>query len=219
MGLPIFLKYITSIFQVVFRYRHDPKFKRKVLTGKAFICSKHFKDCDVLTLSKKSFIKFGCLPTTDLPAKSHESETSLPRRPILKYKPDIAKKNIILSVRDMRTSWKPSAVPGWRFHEISEESVHLTCWEDKIYACPRVSLVVEEAEGNGSLKLSAAFKGVAAEAFSSALEFGSRTLPEMLQYLADISLCMGYASVPASSPWSLRTLAEVEGNEVVYEKR
>ena len=59
--------YKYSTLQVVFRYRYDTEFQRKVRSGKVSICSRHFRDSDIIRTSCRSYFRFGCLPTTNLP--------------------------------------------------------------------------------------------------------------------------------------------------------
>ena len=58
---------------MIFKYRYDIRFKQRVKLGKAFICEKHFSDDDIQRTVTKSWIKIGCLPSANIPVKSHQS--------------------------------------------------------------------------------------------------------------------------------------------------
>ena len=62
------------------------------MNGKVHICDKHFEASDIQQSSCKSWMKYGALPTQNLPAKSIESIPTQPRRIIKKH--EISKKNV-----------------------------------------------------------------------------------------------------------------------------
>ena len=60
-------KWSQYFSQVLFRFRDlsDKNFGKKCVDGKAFICSKHFKEKAIQKTNKKSWLKFGSLPLND----------------------------------------------------------------------------------------------------------------------------------------------------------
>ena len=65
---------------MLFKYRYNPDFKKKVMSGKVFICEKHFEASDIHISSKKSWIKHSCVPTLNFPSKPIESVPPKKRR-------------------------------------------------------------------------------------------------------------------------------------------
>nr|CAB3263150.1 uncharacterized protein LOC104265701 [Phallusia mammillata] len=67
-------------------YHRDPsnKFKDRIKQGKAFICSSHFNKDDIQSTTKRKWIKFGRLPSQNLPQKCFTTSISS-RRIIRKH--------------------------------------------------------------------------------------------------------------------------------------
>lgn len=204
--------------QILFQYRCDAKFKERIRNGQAYICFKHFKDSDFHRSNVRTTLKFGALPTKNLPKKSHHVKASRKRKSI-DNRSTVSKKRkpSIKSVADIMVSWKASEVRGWRIYQISRSAVHFTYYKiDLLHATPSISLLISEKD---ALEFSVAFGGVYAPKFSATLEFGTKTLENVLHYLLNSNVCSGYASVPNSISWAERNIPRIQEGDIIYNKR
>ena len=208
--------------QIIFRYRFDAAFKAKVQGGKSFICSRHFKDADILG-HLRAKLRFGSLPSQNLPEKSHDTKEPEKRRVMIKHNLPVKKEERpILTISDVLRQWVLCQPRGWRLHKISASALHLTYYNSEIlHATPSVSLLITEKDA--ALQLSVSYNGIYAIRFSHNLEFGSKSLGLMLQHLLDAKVCPGYDSIPddgtSTKDWSYRLIPRVQGNDVVLVKK
>lgn len=203
----------------MFRYRFDPCFKKRVVNGKAFICSKHFRPVDIIQTNCKSNLKFGCLPTVNLPIKSHQTVDPPERRKITKYTITEKKKmHKLLTLRDITQEWDCCQIQGWRIHHVSKSKVHLTYYKnDLMHFSPTISLLI--AEKDSELQFSIAYNGLYAPNFSESLGFADMSLKEFLQYLEGVKVCPGYDFVPDATGWECRKVSYVQEDKILYRRR
>ena len=132
-------------------------FKERVKNGKAYICSRHFDKDDIQKTSKKSVLKFGALPTKNLPQKSHPTKTPAPRKQIVKYEvPVKLKKTIqISSTMDIVQQFDKLAKSNWRMEsDEKKQALHFLYYKNFMHQhIPDVSLFITQEEKNSSLML------------------------------------------------------------------
>lgn len=136
----------SYVLQILYQFR-DPtvnKFRERILRGKVFICEKHFEINDIQQSSCKSWIKFGALPTQNLPQKRVQSKTSKPRRQIMKH-PVAAKqaKPAYTTISSLKDAYVKSHPIHWRMHCTSDAYIHFTLFKDHLlHAIPDHSILI-----------------------------------------------------------------------------
>ena len=104
------VKWSQEFCHVLYKYREksDNNFGKRIGDGKAYTCSAHFCEGDIQTNVSRSWIKFGKLPTQNMPEKSIKGKETPKRRQLIKYDvPTKVKKN--------------SCIDLWKiFHQLSD---------------------------------------------------------------------------------------------------
>lgn len=156
----------------------------------------------------------------NLPRKSHPCKIPEKRRLIEKVC-DIAtkeKKTSISTINSILNFWQTLQPNGWRCHQISEDAVHLTYYKNYfLHSTPDVSFLITEKDER--LQLCVAFAGEYATQLSATLEFGTKSLEDMLQYLVCMKVCEGYESVPNKAGWIEKKAPHMNDGRFGYTRR
>ena len=131
-------------------------FKQRVKLGKKFICEKHFNVDDIQTTVTKSWIKIGCLPSINMPVKSHQTIVKRRRDPVTHSFRDAtvaasasidinahpSKSSPLMemsSMNDVLHEYKSLNILKWRLNS-ETNFMHLTCHENiRMHAVASVS--------------------------------------------------------------------------------
>ena len=161
---------------MIFQYRYDASFKQKVKLEKAFICEKQLNDDDIQRTVTKSWIKTGCLPSANMPVKSHQSIIKKRREPVTHaYQHAVANEcatddidimepepSPILSLCDILAEFKSLNLTNWRVYSESK-FLHLTYYENlDLHGIASLSFLISELD-NGEMSFSIAKNGLYCE--------------------------------------------------------
>ncbi|XP_039249463.2 uncharacterized protein LOC120327129 [Styela clava] len=209
-------EWAQKFHQVVFKYRFSPNFKSKVEDGKVRICGDHFEDEDIQKTNKRSWIKFGALPTKCLPRKSHEVSPCPPRRIVPKYSStndcpsSSSQSSIYNSINEIITAFESITLKNWRMHRINAHKAHFTYYSNySLHATPEISLLICQFDQK-PFYFSCAFAGVYSSTISSTLSLRGISISILLKNLVDLTPCFGYNVVSTKSSWIPRSVAEIE---------
>ena len=214
---------------MIFQYRYDASFKQKVKLGKAFICEKHFNDDDIQRTVTKSWIKTGCLPSANMPVKSHQSIIKKRREPVTHaYQHAVANKcatddidimepepSPILSLCDILAEFKSLNLTNWRVYSESK-FLHLTCYENlDLHGIVSLSFLISELD-DGEMSFSIAKNGLYCEELSYRVLIEHWNLEGTLNLLMKVRSCAGYDTVITNSGWLHMPLRLLEGSSTRY---
>lgn len=199
------------IIQTLLRYRDNPKFRKSLLSRKAFICEQHFVPGEIIKTSKRSCIKFGALPTQLLPKKSHEATPPQARRTIIKQPiqvpalpPKLFQYN---SIDDIMTDFQSRPLKNYRAYKVNSNRLHFTYYQDPdFHACPYISLYIKQ---EAKFTLSFALHGIYATVFSETLSLDAGLI-DLLKNLSKVTACQGYPDVENGESMWVGRLVTVE---------
>ena len=162
-------------------------------------------------------MKFGALPTKNLPQKSHPTKTPAPRKQIVKYEvPVKLKKTIqISSTMDIVQQFDKLAKSNWRMEsDEKKQALHFLYYINFMHQhIPDVSLFITQEENK--LIFDAAFCGRAAPHFSNSLKFAdnSNALCSFLEFIQKQLPCKGYNYVHDNSTWIQIPFCDASSNK------
>ena len=214
---------------MIFKYRYDIRFKLRVKLGKAFIWEKHFSDDDIQRTVTKSWIKIGCLPSANMPVKSHQSIIKKRRERVTHAYQNAAvntcttddidkmapKSSSILSLLDILAEFKSLNLTNWRVY-VERKFVHLTYYENlDLHGIASLSFLISEL-GNGEMSFSIAKNGLYCEELSNQISMEHWNLEKTLNLLMRFRSCSGYDAVLRKDGWLHVPLRLVEGSSARY---
>ena len=134
-----------EFFRVLFKYRapSDKNFGKRCKNGTASICSVHFEEVCIQRTSKMSWLKYGALPSKNMPQKSVATKSSIKRRSIVKHE---------LPVKTKRVS-KYKTLDEIQSHFWSLETVS-SHWELKFVAAENIASSSTAIPSKSFLRLS-----------------------------------------------------------------
>ncbi|XP_065064989.1 uncharacterized protein LOC135691144 [Rhopilema esculentum] len=144
-----------ELLNIITKYREqDESFKRQLANDTLHICEKHFVPEDITThhgakLTKK-FLKFGVLPTKELPKKSmdhhfpDQSQKSRPPRSIVKDSdPTDREKSCYKDFKDVCSRVKKLSIKDWHV-DVSEDKIEIKKHQVP-YILPRLCVEINES--------------------------------------------------------------------------
>ena len=85
-----------EFFRVSFKYRapSDKNFGKRCKNRTSYICSVHFEEVYIQRTSKMSWLKYGALPSKNMPQKSVATKSFIKRRSIVKHELPVKTKRV-----------------------------------------------------------------------------------------------------------------------------
>ena len=146
------MKWSQEFCQVLYKYGEKSKnnFGKRIEDGKVYICSAHFCEGDIQKNVSRSWIKFGKLPTQNMPDKSIKEKETPKRRQLIKYDvpTKVQKKQLYRSLEDISSAFRSlKSFPQWQLNAVSDNespstssatgiaiiALHFAHWPSTIY--------------------------------------------------------------------------------------
>eukprot|EP00794_Sanderia_malayensis_P001918 gene1918-2175_t len=143
---PIFVAWREATINVIKKYRVvDEDFKRQIQNGNVFTCEKHYAKEDIeFTKTGKKALRFGAVPTLNLPTKSHSTSQTERRVLLLHKKVDLEVKETCCyrNFKELCSRTEKLKLKSWQL-QLQEGSISLICYL-KEYAIPKYEINIDE---------------------------------------------------------------------------
>ena len=213
------LRWSQEFCQILYKYREklDNNFGKRIEDGKVYICSAHFCEGDIQKNVSRSWIKFGKLPTQNMPEKSIKVKETPKRRQLVKYDvpTKVQKKQLYRFLVDISSAFQSlKSFSQWQLNIVYDNespstssatpmtALHFSHWPSAAYMKQGISAHNLLVSRDFSFKISLHGIGVPSSHNIYSMKLmgaESVTIATMLWTVQNYKLCDGYSDCQGPS--------------------